>query len=174
MKYIFSKNNTRGYTLVELVVYIGLVAFLSVLVVDAIASLTGIFREIRATRDIQESSLTLFDTLGRNIRGADAVSDDSIFSATSSKLILEFKDGIATTTKEFSLGEDGAIHLYTDGVDEGRLTGKYVSVKNFFLVEATTTTTSIVRVTVTLEDARAKTKPRSGTFTSAFGLRTDL
>ncbi len=174
MKQIFLHYRNRGYTLVELVVYVGLVAFLSVLVVDAIVSLTGVFREIRAARDIQESGLTLLDTMGRDVRGADAIHSNSIFGATSSKLVLEFKDGVATTTKEFSISGDGAVHVFVEGVDEGRFTGKYISVKNFFLVQATTTTTSIIRVTITLEDSRDKKSPRVSTFTSAFGLRTDL
>ena len=164
MKYS-SKNS--GISLMETVIYAALVSVLSILVVQAILSLTDAFRAIRITRELSSSGLGALDRLGREIRLADSVNDGSIWNATSSKLVLDYAGSI---TKEFSLA-DGALHLFENSEDSGPLTSANVEVTNFYVEQATTTSKTAIRISLTLIDKRSLINQKTVTFYTAASMR---
>gem|GEM_PF-4967168 len=166
------RKNTRGVSLMETVVYVSLVALLSVMVVEALLSLGKVFKYVRATRDIENSALVALDRIVKEIRLADAVASGGVFGTTTptGKLILSYS-GATPAIREFSVDGNGALRLFEDGVDGGSLTSGNVLVRTFWLEEATTTERTSIRITLTLEDKIEKTNPRKATFYTAAAMR---
>lgn len=154
----------------ETVVYVALVALLSVLVVESIIALSKTFKAVRANRDIENSALVALDRMTREIRSADALGAGGIFGTTPSKLVLSYS-GSGVTTREFSVGGDGAVHLFENGSDSGALTGDNILVTAFNIEQATTSTKTALRITLVLKDKRETVNPRSATFYTAAAMR---
>ena len=150
----------------ELVVYVTLVAMLTIVVTDAVLSLSRSFRATRVTRALENSGLTSLDRLARGVRLADSVGNGSIFNSTSSKLVLEYS-GAATTTKEFSLDGNQVLRLKENDQDQGPLTSENLTVTSFMLERATTTKSEIIRVTLSLKDRDGGEGAREATFYTA-------
>lgn len=165
-----SKVKTRrGVSLAETVVYVALVALLSILVTEVILMLGLSFKNIRATRDIENSALTSLDRITREIRLADALGVGGIFGTTTGKIVLSYS-GIGTTTREFFLDADRILRLKEDSVEVGALTSPNISVTSFFIEQATTSGKTILRITLLLTDKRTQ-NPISATFYTAAVMR---
>ena len=167
----FKKNNS-GVSLMETVVYVSLTALLSLMVVQTLLSLGKTFRAVKVTRDIENSALVSLDRMAKEIRLANSVDGGSVFGTTTSpgKLILAYS-GVSTTTREFSVDADGILRLVENGADRGGLTSPNVSVKTFWVEQATTTGKTTIRVTLVLEDKIEKTNPAKATFYTAAAMR---
>lgn len=159
-----------GMSLMETVVYVSLVALLSVLVVQAIIVLGSSFKAIRATRDLENSALVALDRVSKEIRLADAVGAGGVYDATTSDVVLTYS-GIPATTREFWVDENRVLRLKENGADLGALTSANVSVDTFLVSQATTSSKTSFRVTLTLSDKRDTKNPRSATFYTAAAMR---
>ena len=163
-------KRARGVSLMETVVYVALVAFISILVVESIIALMRTFREVRAARDIGNSAILALDRIAKEVRLADAVGAGGEFATTSSKLVLEYS-GVSTTTKEFSLDGNGSLRLIVNEADVGALTSPNVLFTNFWVDQATTSTKTAFRITLTIKDKRETSVPRTATFYGAATMR---
>lgn len=123
MKNILKNNkkyaDTRGFTLVELLVYVGLCAFLLVGIVNSMLILTDAYRTVSNARKIERSAITLMDRIIREARrstgineGAFDVPNGSVTleagSSTSPYITFALVDGRAVVT------EDGDTSPLTD------------------------------------------------------------
>ena len=153
----------------ETLVYTTLVSLLSVLAVQTIVSLSKVFKEVNAARDIENSAIVALDRIAREIRLSDALGSGSVFGTSAGKLVLNYS-GAGPTTREFSIVGD-VLHLYEDSVDQGELTSPNVAVTVFHLDQATSSGKIAVRITLTLKDKRAAVNPKTATFYSAAAMR---
>lgn len=153
---MFRVNVTRGFSLMETVVYVSLVAFISILVVQSIVLLLKTFKEVRLTRDIGSSAIVALDRISKEVRQADALGAGGVFSATTSKLVLTYS-GPPVATKEFSVDVNRTLRLTEDGVDSGALTSPNISVESFWVDQATTSSKMAFRITLIMKDRRVVT-----------------
>lgn len=165
------RKTTSGASLMETVVYVSLVAFLSILVVQSLMALMNTFKVVRVTRDIENSAITSLDRITREIRQADALSTGGTFGSTTSKLILVYS-GVSTTTREFSVDSNRSLRLVENGVDIGALSSSNTLVTTFRVDLATTSTKTAVRIMLVLKDNRDKINTRTYTFYAAAAMRT--
>ncbi len=109
----------RGFTLVELIIYVGLTAFLLVGIVNSMLILTDAYRTVSSARKIERSAITLMDRIIREARrstginaGSFDVSNGSVTleagSSTSPYITFAVQNGRAVVT------EDGDTSPLTD------------------------------------------------------------
>lgn len=100
------KNTTAGFTLIELVMYMGLMSILLTVVVTLFSSIVNLRLETEATSSVEEDSKYIFSRLSYDIVRADTVVTPA--SAGSSSANLEIT--IDGTTHTYAL-HDGNLRV---------------------------------------------------------------
>lgn len=112
-----------GFTLVEVVVYLGIFSFISVASLSLLFSVHGLFMQYQVRQDLFVTSTTVLERLLLEVREADTVqASDSTFATTSSRLVLADTDANEVTfarsgdTLEFTDSTGTTIPLHDSGV----------------------------------------------------------
>lgn len=161
----------RGFTLVEMLIYVSFLAVFSVLVINAVIITTKAFADFRLTRDINNSAVTVMERLVRDIRTAHDVDQiESDFSSHPGRLMLETMDDVgADTTVEFYV-DSGRIRVKEGGVDTGFLSSQNVTVDILVFDFVTNINTSAVTIRLQLSSSRGSSEKQK-TFYSTVILR---
>ena len=116
-------KNQKGFSLVEMLVYISILTLLLALVVSIIISLTSSQRSIKSQRSIDNSAIVGLERIVREIRLASQVNTSaSIFDSSPGVLVLEGDDVDGNPrTVEFYIS-DGQVILRENGIDIGPVT----------------------------------------------------
>lgn len=120
----FYTKNSKGYSLVEALMYVSLVAILVGVITYAIRVLFVANSIVRATRNVENSAITLTDRLVREIRAASSVDiAHSVLggNTTDGVLSLIIPSGGGTRTVKFYTQND-RVYVEEDGVVKGPLT----------------------------------------------------
>lgn len=80
--------HTKGFTLVELLVYVGLCVFLLVGIVNSMLILTDAYRTVSSARKIERSAITLMDRIMREARRSPGINAGS-FDVPAGSVTLE-------------------------------------------------------------------------------------
>ena len=157
---IFSR---RGFSLIEMVVYIALLAILTVLAVNMTLSMTRAFADLRVSRDINSSATTLFERITRDIRGAyDVDVAGSVLGTNPGDLLLDTKDSSGTNMTVEYFVSNGSVHIKENGVDQEAIMSASTQAVSFVVREAVSTNSKAVKVEVTLSATRGDiTKQRN-------------
>lgn len=150
-----TRSRHRGYTLMELVVYVAVFAFLSVVVVNAILAVTGSFLAIRTERNVNTAASTAMERVVREVRLAESVDIlNSTFDTHPGRITLNTTDinGVATTV-EFYV-ESGQLKVREGGADAGELTPVTVVIDTFVARLITAGSVQAVKIELTIHDAR--------------------
>lgn len=115
------ENWCRGFTLVEMIVYIAVLVLVGVASVSAILSLDDLFARYRAEQLVFRSAHTALERLLHDIREAETVVSAS--SNADGSLSLSGPSG----TVSYATSSD-ALHVSIDSVDQGALTDAGVTV----------------------------------------------
>ena len=155
---------SRGTTLVELLVYVAIMAVLSVLIINSLITMFKSFSETRSNRDLLESGTLVMERMSREIRGANSADAGvSVFGSSPGTLKLNTTDsGGAAKTVQFSVSS-GALQFTDNGTLSGNLTAANISVSSLIFNQITTAHGTAVKVSVTLTDTRS-TNSRSANF----------
>lgn len=120
--------NKKGFTLIEVVIYVTYVAILSAVAINGVIDLTQVFGSFQITRDLNNTADIVTDRIVRQMRLAyDIDQGASNFGVNPGKLVLNTTDGTVNTTIEFYV-LDGRIKVKESGVDKGYLGSKNVDV----------------------------------------------
>lgn len=151
------KVKRSGYTLMEAVVYIAVLAVFSVIAVNAIIIILGSFRHLRAERTVNTAAGVAFERMVRDTRTAESVTTlQSTFDTNPGRLTLVNPD---TGTTEFYI-ENGALKVKESGVYAGTLTASTTVVDNLVFRFINHGTVQGVRMELTLHDIRESTASR--------------
>lgn len=141
----------RGYTLMEAVVYITILAVFSVIAVNAIIIILGSFKHLRAERTVNTTAGVAFERMVRDTRTAESVTTlQSTFDTNPGRLTLVNPD---TSTTEFYI-ENGALKVKESGVYAGTLTASTTVVDNLVFRFINHGTVQGIRMELTLHDTR--------------------
>ncbi|MEK7661874.1 MAG: prepilin-type N-terminal cleavage/methylation domain-containing protein [Patescibacteria group bacterium] len=115
----FSRKN-GGYTLLELIVYVSVVALLAVISVQSTLSLTRTFSEAKSYGDIRESGTASLERIIKEIRFASSVNlPNTTLNSNPGRLTLNTTDELGNPkTVEFYVS-DNSLRLIDGGVDKG-------------------------------------------------------
>lgn len=155
------KGSQKGFTLVEMIIYVAFFAVLSVLSINATILVMKSFYTLRINQSISQSATTALERMSREIRNAYDIDTLNTTPLTSpGRLTLMTKtDAGALTTAEFYVTAGNQINMKVGGVDKGSLMTKTVTATNlvFRLITTTNASTTIskaVKIEMTLRDSR--------------------
>ena len=141
---IYKKNKNHGSTILETLFYVTFVAVLSIVVINAMITMTKAFKETSVQRELIESS-TIMEKISREIKQSY-----SINTISASDLKLNTKDDAgANKTVEFLLSGSNIQYLENDALT-GNLNTANISVSNLSFTEITTTAGKAVKISFTL------------------------
>lgn len=138
----FSIKNNEGYSLVEMVIYIALLAILMIVVVHAVLSIITSYRNIKAVRDLESTAILSMDRMTRTIRNGTRIDmANSTFGANPGILTID----TGTTTDKFYVS-GGELQLDENGAYLGRLSLGDTTIKNLIFRLISTSTSEAVKI----------------------------
>ena len=155
------RNPSRGYTLAELVVYVGLISILLLLIAGTTYTMIKTSRRSRAFLDVNSAAISAFSRFSRDIRRATSVDTvNSTLGASSGKLVLNMKksDGTNDVTT-FYLSDDAKVKISQNGTFEGDITQDNLAVSNLTFRKFSVASTTAIRVEMTLAPDASTTVP---------------
>lgn len=169
----FKKNNKKGYTLVEALVYIAVFILMSFLVVTLILSIGETNKEVSPLNSLSRNAVSVLELLTREIRSSNNIDTaNSRFNDANGVLQLNTQDadGYPRTVKFYL--ESGVVKLAENGTDLGPLSASEVFVNGLTFNLASSTSQALVRVELDLTAGSGKYE-KTDKYFSAVGLRTD-
>ncbi|MEK7227870.1 MAG: hypothetical protein AAB681_00760 [Patescibacteria group bacterium] len=144
---------TKGYSVIELVVYISLFVLISLVVVQSLLYSMKTYSIARAYRTLQRNAETSLNRITSEIRQSSDVSAGSVFGSTPGTLVLTGTDsGGAPYTSTISVS-NGVIQIVTGGVTTA-LTSVEESVSDLTFWHIVTSTTDAIKLEVTYTTVR--------------------
>ena len=152
----------RGYTLLETVVYIGILAVIVVLALGAILSIYQAYGKARIERQIATNGDVAMERIIREVRAATSTKASSVFGSHPGVLAL-------STDETFSLS-GGLLRVQEGALPAQNLTSSDVTISNLIFYASTSPNSTIIRAEMTL-DAGAGVFARSKKFYGSAVLR---
>jgi len=152
------KNNKSGFSLLEMVLYIGIMAIISVLAMQSLFVMIRAFTNIRVMQDLNSSAATAVERMAFEIRSAyDVDTGNSTLGTNPGMLALLTTDsGGSNTTAGFSIVSD-TLRVSEGGVDAGALTAPNIVVDSLIFNSIITTNSEAVKIQIQLSATRGNT-----------------
>lgn len=151
MKYNENKKS-RGFSLPEMIVYVAILTLLLVVIVSMLSNLTSSQRQLKASKNIENSAIFGFDRMVRETRDARSIDTvSSIFGINPGSLSLLTTDtlGNSKTLRFYLLGN--SLRVSENGADQGPLTPADARVTSLIFRQITTANSSAVKIEMTVE-----------------------
>ena len=149
---------TRGFTLVEMVIYVAFFAVLSVLAMNATILVMKSFYTLRISQSISQSATTALERMSREIRSATSIdlTNSSLSPTDPGRLTLNKKNASgAVYPIEFYVNA-GKLNLRDNDIDKGSLLTKTVTITRLvFWVVTTPSGSKAIKIEMTLRDSRS-------------------
>lgn len=161
---LFIKNtkNSAGFTLIEMIMYIAILAIVSVLVINVLFVMIRAFTDIRVARDINNVAVVALDRIVREIRTANSVDvANSIFSSTPGKLVLNTKDSLGNNTSLDFFVDGGIIKVIGTGTGSSPLHTPSVVVNSLIYNLISGSNSSAIRIELVLVGKRGNVEKTS-------------
>lgn len=141
----------RGFSLVEMLIYVAILAVMLLLIINTMLSFTGSYRPVAALRLADRSAVSSFDRATREIRLATAASVDAS-NATLNAITLT--QG-ATTTRIYV--DNGVVKVDVNSVYSGPLTLSGASVTGLTFVLLDSGSSKAVKMDMTVQGTSGQT-----------------
>jgi len=146
-----ASRTALGFTLIETVIYITILAVFSVIAVNAIIVILASFKNVRAERAVNTAAYISLERIVRDTRAASNVAQaQSIFDANPGRLTLTNSDA---STREFYM-ENGELKIKEDDVYTGTLIANTVVVDTLIFRFINHGQVQGVRIEMALHDTR--------------------
>lgn len=155
-KNVGSLNRKKGFTLVESMIYLAILVFLLVGVINAVMTLTSMYRKVRVVKSVESSAIALMDRIIRETRNAESVYPaQTSWNISSGSLALNTTDsaGNASIVRFYVATGTMRSMLEENGVNLGPLTDSNVRVSSLLFRSYSTSTSAAVKIEMTLESA---------------------
>ena len=161
-----SKN--RGYSLIEIIIYIGIFALISVVVVNSFIHSVSASKTAFAKRNLLETGNSAMERMTREIRLADTIIDaNSVFDTGSGILeISSVPPTGGTRVIKFKI-DSGVVNMYEGGTLYGSVSGSQAVVSTLIFRKITTAQGKAIKIEMTVTDSLGYTS----NFYNTVGLR---
>jgi type II secretory pathway component PulJ len=151
----FFPHKKRGFSLIEVTLYVSLFSVLSILTMNALFQTIKAFNDLRISRDINDSSVTIMERLTRDIKSATAVDlTNSTFGATPGRLTLSTVNASGTpVTVEYYVASS-LLRIKENGVEKGSLMSAKTQVDGLVFYYISTGSTIGVKTELHLKSSR--------------------
>lgn len=143
--------NRRGFSIVEMLIYVFILSLMLVVIINTIGGLTASQRKIKATRAVELSSITTLERIVREIRNAVSVDVlNTSFGTNPGSLSLNStdSDGNARTVK--FVVDSGKLRVIENGVDQGPLVQSGVTINNLVFTSSSTPNSTAIKINMTI------------------------
>lgn len=139
----------KGTTLVEAIVYVGILGGIFTAIVSVILSSTNTLEQIQAIRSVNRSGLVALERIGTEMRAAIQLEvATSTFKVDASQLGMTTYDGVNATTTVFYV-VNGRMMMF-DETNEFALTEPDANVERFFVRDISVGSTTAVQIELTV------------------------
>lgn len=155
---------TKGFLLIELLIYIGILSLTLVVVIVSMAGFARVYARVEAQQLLARSGADVMERIIREARNAQSVDQAASVLGShpgSIAFVMPVSPGV-TTTSDFFV-DAGGISLSENGVTTGSLTQPDVVVEGFVIDHIDTPQSEGVRIQLTLSTSVA-----SSTMTATF------
>lgn len=150
-----TNNTSRGFSLIEVVVYVTLFSTLSLVTVSSLLQTIRAFNNFRISRDINDSSVTVMERLTRDIKSATSVDlVNSTFGATPGRLTLNTVNASGTANTVEYYVATSSLRIKENGVDQGSLMSSKSQVSGLVFYYINTGTTVGIKTELHLSSSR--------------------
>ena len=140
----------KGFTLVEMLFYIALLAILLVVVTNSVLLAVTSYRNIRSAEVIESSSIAAMDRMTTEIRDADSVDIlNSTFDASPG--VITINTATSTPAKIKFDGSTTSLAVYEDNAYSGPLFSRDARVKSLIFRHISTSTSEAVKIELEIE-----------------------
>ena len=148
---------SRGFTIVEMIIYIAFFAVISILAINATIMTMKSFYVLRITQAVSQSATTALERMSREIRNAyDVDTVNSTLGTNPGSLTLKTKDATGlNTTIEFYVDLGSQLSLKEGAIDKGSLMVKTVTLDSLIFRLVTNTNSKAIKIEMTLRDSRS-------------------
>jgi hypothetical protein len=165
MKYLHTKY-LRGYSLIELLVYISIFSLIAVVVVNSLIVSTKSFSETKTNRVLLHGGFDIMERVSREIRGAESIGAGSSFGVSPSQLILsKTTTGGESETTRISV-ESGVVNLYKNDVLQGALSDSSIVVEAIIFRQIIVGSARAVRIELTISNNSTVSQKNSTMYTT--------
>lgn len=161
----------QGFSLVEMLIYVALMALIAVALVNSIMTITRSYNQLRVRAAIDASAATAFNRMILEIRNAESIDvATSTFDTSPGALGLNSTDssGNATTTRFYVAS--GRLRLIVGTADQGPLTASTTAITSLIFRRLSTTTSEAVKIEMQI-DGQSGHATKTGTYYSTVVLR---
>lgn len=149
-----NKNYSKGYSLIELLVYVSLFVVISVVIVQSLLYMMKTYSNARSFRTLQQNGELIMERITRDIRQASSVvPGSSVFGTSPGTLALSGKDSENVAYSETLSLVSGTAKINIDGVVSD-LSSNEVSVADLTFWSITTTSSDAIKFKLTLTTNR--------------------
>lgn len=142
---------TRGFSLVEAVIYVGLLTLVMVSVVGMLVGMTRSYRYLKLSREMQSSAVSSLDRMVRDIRNANSVNvAQSTLNTSPGVLVLNTTTSTSSVQTLKFYVSSGVLRIMQDGGDIGPLTLSNSTVTNLVFRQISTGESQAVKIEMTL------------------------
>lgn len=144
-------KNKKGYSIIEILVYLAIFTAVSILVINSFIVILSSFNTTNMNRKLLESGSVVMERMSREIRQASTVDIvNSTLGSSPGVLQLNSTDGSDNpmVMKFAVVGQ--ALNIYRDGDSLGNLLDQNVSVTSLIFRRISTTNSEAVKIEMTL------------------------
>jgi len=117
-----------GFSLIEMVIYVAILAVISIVVINMLLSFTGTYKTIVAMRAAENSGIDSMERMTRDIRAASSVdTGNSTLGTSPGVLTLVSSSGAGTSTTTKFYVSSGVLKVNVNNEYIGPLTGSNAS-----------------------------------------------
>jgi hypothetical protein len=155
MKNLYLKNKQKGVSVVETVVYVSILALVSLVLVNSLYSLGRSYQSMRRVESIETTAQVALEKMVRNIRNASSVNiaSSQLGLVNGSLTINSVDDTGAVTPIRFFL-QNGRVRIEENGIDRGPLSPLDANVTELVFHRITTAQSEAVKIEMKVESSR--------------------
>lgn len=148
----WKRKKDKGFSLIEMLVYVGILALILVLLVNALLLVGSVRGRLGASRELNRSAVTALERMTRDIQSATSTNDaQSSFGSHPGQLTVEGFDSAGTPTAITFALNGTTLEVSEGGSVVGDLTGDDTEVTSLIFRKITTVISTAVRIEMTLQ-----------------------
>lgn len=148
------KKLNRGFTIMEVLIYVFILGIISVAIITASLAVMSSFNKTKITRNILESGNNTLERITREIRQSNSVDvANSSLGSNPGVLMLNSTDGAGSPKTIRFIIENGALNIYQNGSLTGNLLNQNVNITNLIFRRISTGEGEAVKIEMTLSNS---------------------
>ncbi len=165
------KKNEKGFSLVETIIYIGLMSLILFCLISLISSATRTYLFLKSSRNIERSAINVMDSLNDKTNTSSKIDiPNTVFDNATGSISLILYSGNNSTTNRIYLS-NGQVMWSKNGVLLGPLSLSDVRVTSLTFRNMTNSTFNGFKVEMTIDNGTSSEKYISEDFYDSFILR---